>query len=199
MDNNVGMAPRYEREIPEGYEARIEGNKVIIEQKKSKDERIRKHIVTFLLEADKMGDAPEEVAKWIAYLERQKEQKPAELSEREERLMKALQTTNARMVELVEENYNLKESKQEWSGEDEEMIARICGNLEYLIKEVGCDSELKNKLEERIKWMQRLKSLHHSWKPSEEQMEELEYAIGLLGNMNVTNTLRKLYADLKKF
>lgn len=39
------MAARYEREIPEGYEARIDGNKVIIELKESEDERIRRDIV----------------------------------------------------------------------------------------------------------------------------------------------------------
>lgn len=40
MDNNIGMAARYTHEIPEGYEARIEGNKVIIELKESEVARI---------------------------------------------------------------------------------------------------------------------------------------------------------------
>ena len=34
-----------EIEIPEGHEARIEGNKVILERKESEDERIRKALV----------------------------------------------------------------------------------------------------------------------------------------------------------
>ena len=42
-----------------------------------------------------------------------------------ERLMKALRTTNAQIGELVEENYKLKEQKQEWSEEDEQRIAEI--------------------------------------------------------------------------
>ena len=42
-----------------------------------------------------------------------------------ERLMKALQATNAQIGELVEENYKLKEQKQEWSEEDEQRIAEI--------------------------------------------------------------------------
>lgn len=46
-----------------------------------------------------------------------------------------------------------------WSEEDEEMITQICANLEYLVKEAGIDTKLKEKLEERIKWMKRLKSL----------------------------------------
>ena len=76
MDNNVGMAQRYEHEIPDGYEARIEGSKVIIELKVSEDEKIRKAIgdaicgttAETVLEANgvKLVDA-------LAYLERQKE------------------------------------------------------------------------------------------------------------------------------
>ena len=31
-------------EIPEGYEARIDGNKIILEPKESEDERIRKEL-----------------------------------------------------------------------------------------------------------------------------------------------------------
>lgn len=42
MDNNAGMAQRYEHEIPDGYEARIEGNKVILKRKEIEDEKTRK-------------------------------------------------------------------------------------------------------------------------------------------------------------
>ena len=62
------------------------------------------------------------------------------------------------------EGFLYKESQKEqnpakWSEKDEEMIARICANLEYIAKEAGSDSEFKEKLEERIKWMKRLKPL----------------------------------------
>ena len=42
-----------EIEIPEGYEARIEGNKVILEPKESEDEGIRKFIIDCI---DRIGD-----------------------------------------------------------------------------------------------------------------------------------------------
>ena len=68
-----------EIEIPEGYEARIEDNKVIIEPKESDDERIRKDI----LKALRYGFAREEsvlipgatttLKEAIAYLEKQKD------------------------------------------------------------------------------------------------------------------------------
>lgn len=39
------MSNKREYEIPEGYEARIDGNKVIIEKKESEDERLRKELI----------------------------------------------------------------------------------------------------------------------------------------------------------
>ena len=50
MNDCANMARRYEREIPKGYEARIEGNKVIIEliePKETEDERIRIALVEY--------------------------------------------------------------------------------------------------------------------------------------------------------
>lgn len=73
-------------EIPEGYEARIEGNKVILEKKESEDERIRKHIIKILDNLAPCHWDGNEKAKCIAYLERQKEQKPAKWSEEDERM-----------------------------------------------------------------------------------------------------------------
>ena len=97
-------------EIPDGYEARIEGNKVILEPN---DEEIRSFLYEFIKICGWSEKNFPSRERCLAYLERQKEQKP-------------------------------------------------------------------------------------HWKPSEKQMEELEYGIGLLGNMNVANALRELYSDLKK-
>lgn len=38
----------WEYTIPEGYVARIEGNKIILEPKESEDERIRREIISFI-------------------------------------------------------------------------------------------------------------------------------------------------------
>lgn len=86
-NEKANMAARYEHEIPEGYEARIEGNKVIIELKESEDERIRKELIQLL---SKMTDGiienytPIPLRDFIAHLEKQKEQKPVEWSEEDE-------------------------------------------------------------------------------------------------------------------
>ena len=73
-----------EIEIPEGYEARIKGNKVIIEKKESEDERIRKEIIDFLIDgiwdetAINKVKQTQRYAKWVEYLNKKKEQKPLE-------------------------------------------------------------------------------------------------------------------------
>lgn len=73
-------------EIPEGYEARIEGNKVILERKESEDERIREAIESIIRVYGKtqgewiagydMDTLVVHLRDAFAYLERQKEQKP---------------------------------------------------------------------------------------------------------------------------
>ena len=75
-----------EIEIPEGYKARIEGNKVIFESKDSEDERMRKGLIRHLKELRewKVGSmSPIKVEEcydaWIAYLEKQKEHPKEEL------------------------------------------------------------------------------------------------------------------------
>ncbi len=61
------------------------------------------------------------------------------------------------------------------------------------------DTFLNSKNRDRmLAYLERQKEQKPHWKPSEKQMEELEYGIGLLGNMNVANALRELYSDLKK-
>ena len=66
-----------EIKIPEGYEARIDGNKVIIEKLESEDERIRKALIHLINEQDGFLTAIDgiSVKDIIAYLEKQKDQK----------------------------------------------------------------------------------------------------------------------------
>lgn len=82
------------------------------ESEESEDERIRKKIIRIIQVGGYMS--PEEKDKAFVWLEKQGN------------LMKALQISNARIGELIEENYYLKEQlekqkeqKSEWSEEDE--------------------------------------------------------------------------------
>ena len=67
-------------EIPEGYEARIEGNKIILEPKESEDERIRKAILELVKQSSHILN-PMNQKSMIAWLERQGEQNPANSAE----------------------------------------------------------------------------------------------------------------------
>lgn len=67
-------APK-EIEIPEGYEARIEGNKVIIEPKESEDEMIRKELLKVIKHCYEDGGyalCTDDYKKYLSYLEKQK-------------------------------------------------------------------------------------------------------------------------------
>ncbi len=86
MDNNANMASRYEHEIPEGYEARIEGNKVIIELKESEDERIGKAIFQALSKKDARDVLLAngiQVSDALAWLEKQGQEKTTWVKEDE--------------------------------------------------------------------------------------------------------------------
>ena len=90
MNEQANMAARYEHEIPEGYEARIEGDKVIIELKETEDERIRKYIVKFVELEKGVNLPPDDADKMLAYLEKQKDQKPVEWSKEDERMFDSI-------------------------------------------------------------------------------------------------------------
>lgn len=60
-----------EIEIPEGYEARIEGNKVIFVPKESEDERVRKALIDGVRQIRCKNDITQE--QMITYLEKQKD------------------------------------------------------------------------------------------------------------------------------
>lgn len=85
-----------EIEIPEGYDARIEGNKIIIEPKESKDERIRKMILEQMerwkkcAEDNNVEQDVEDASDAIAYLEKHKEQNLVEWSEEDEKKLRSV-------------------------------------------------------------------------------------------------------------
>lgn len=62
-------------EIPEGYEARIEGNKVVLEPKESEDERIREELVEYFINTGCNSIRGVPIENVLAYLEKQIEQK----------------------------------------------------------------------------------------------------------------------------
>ena len=145
-----------------------------------------------------------------------------------ERLMKALQATNAQIGELVEENYKLKEQKQEWS---EDIIRKAVKEIgltqhqidwfktnvftpkqEYSDEDEGRISDVlwcieqarkvaKNENDMGTCWSAErfIKSLNPHWKPSVDQMKALHAVSGLSSSGEyIQNHLWSLYCDLQE-
>ena len=164
MEEIKTKAARYEREIPAGYEARIEGNKVIIEQKESEDERIRKELIYwlkgFIGEEEGCGYTEDEIRERIAYLERQKGPLTPE-----EKMNHPLYLEGFDVGKKVGEVVT---KPAEWSEEDREMKRKI---LKYLSNSCNVFE-----YEEIENWLNNLRPQPH-WKPSKEQMEALNSII----------------------
>jgi hypothetical protein len=86
---------KFEYTIPEGYEAEIKDGKVIVKKKESEDEKIRKAIIRLLQNGGYME--PQDKEKAFAWLEKQKEQKPAEWSEEDDLMRDAILKTLERV------------------------------------------------------------------------------------------------------
>lgn len=163
-----------EIEIPEGYEARIEGNKVILEPKESEDERIRKDIVAlikFTLEDGSVVSPDSHTTKEeaLAYLERQKEQKPILIPKFKagDRIYDKRDSYNRNVIREVGKDYYINTFAQkmdmaytdanfeflehldndlvdnkpaEWSEEDEKMMRYVIGSIDTNIS----DSNFEN-------------------------------------------------------
>jgi hypothetical protein len=78
--------------------------------------------------------------------------------------------------------------KQEWSEDDKFNLS----DIEAMINTMKGDEKNAEKL---INWLKSLKD-RYTWKPSEEQMENLSHAVN--GGTYRTSLLMELYQDLKK-
>lgn len=152
----------------------------------SEDERIREEMIRYFTEMKKGGSAALPYDDCIAYLERQKGQKPTENSVYPHSLDEAIQLYYStygngkggfdhislpKFQDIVEEfvkSYGQKPTG--WSEEDEKMMRYVIGSIDSNIS----DSNFKNI---RI-WFEFIKDRVQSkphWKPSEEQLEALKY------------------------
>ena len=198
-------------EIPEGYEARIEGNKVVLEPKESEDKRIRKEIIEYLtITREKDLVAHPERQRWIAYLEKQKEQKPAQydIDILEKHITKDSISELAHNV-IIRNGWEIVEKEQipaERSEEDEENATYIGAALEayYKLRKKQNNASGQMELDKAKEWLyNRFKSLRSQshWKPSEAQMNALKQPVAYFGDSWVgkkQRDLESLYYDLQK-
>lgn len=205
MDNNVGMAQRYEHE------------------------RIRKEIIEYfhgcIRRNRKTGFRVEQIKGWIAYLEKQKEHKPEEKISVSEELYEHIRNTCAciddamssdTMCDMTDYLTMADSSAQKAFDMVERLVVNKpteCSEEEIVnwLKENFYVSSFDNtkivtkfsSMDDLIKSVrERLKSLRPqpNWKPSEEQMEALANALSLAKNCGEESSfyLRTLLNDLKK-
>ena len=151
------------------------------------DERIRKELISFVNKY--YGEETKKEV--LAYLEKQKEMKPAEwIAEQKERIRQ-----NGRLdVCYNPEKYGLC-NKIEWSEEDKDIINEVASIL------INDENRADNKVEEdRLAYLaEKIQSLcpQYHWNPSEEQMKALEEAMDR--NDKIGYILRTLHDDIKKY
>lgn len=190
----------------------------ISETCKDDDERIRKWIINLIKEVEYDEDwcvKSVDCNKAVAYLEKQKEQKPAEWSKEDENKIERLAflVSIAAEKEMIssEECIDLRrlvksyhpQSKKEWSEEDEKMIDDLIKFFNEKLVILGEAKNAENTVQyisykKVIDW---LKSLRPSWRPSEEQIYSLGTVVKGYDECTVGSVgyhLKEMYEQLKK-
>ena len=165
----------------------------------SKDEEIRKELIAAFQNGVTYNQISKAKAKdYIAWLEKQGEQKPAEWSKEDERNFDIIygiiyNSCNAedasRLLTWFKAIKDRVQPKQEWSKEDEKIYQSI---MDDTVQENQLDSK-------QIVWLKSLKD-RYAFKPSEEQMKALNTCImqGEISYVGQGPELQSLYNDLKK-
>lgn len=191
------------------------------ELRESEDERIRKELIAFFqddLRGDYWHDL--EVGHILAWLEKQKEQKPAEWSEEDERMLsrciksiecskmfaeaKTFKDAKDNEINWLKNRFKFLKSqpKQEWSEGDENALKYIHELISWGYAEKFMDAQTAHDMR---KWVNEhishdtFQNGNSRWKPSEEQMNALNFAITYMFSTKANPTvLRDLYNDLLK-
>jgi len=170
--------------IPEGMEARIEGNKIILEPKESEDERIRKAIIShFVSMTTSCTEEEIQRRKYIAWLEKQGEKKSADWNDADKEMSHPLYLKGFDAGREVERELN-KQKPIEWDDEDENVFKILNELVEgcpakdfYDATKEECMDWLKllkgriqSKQQNPIEWCDncKLKKSVTGWKPSED-------------------------------
>lgn len=194
-----------EIEIPEGYEAKIKGNKVIIERLKSENERIRKEIIRLIQGGGYVLTKVKE--EMLSYLENQKEQTPAEWSEENKEIMHdiikyhydqgEISSKHNKWASWLEHKYFSLQSH--WKPSENKDVYEIAYERypinNRLVREVTKDIN-EDTRDGFIDGYNYCNSTH--WKPSEEQMKALGQTIVFYKDNPAIEQLQSLYDKLQK-
>ena len=215
----------WEYTIPEGMEATIVDNKIVVKKKESEDEQHRKWILEYLYDGLRKSDEQffDQFKSAIAWFENQGEQKPA-WSEEDERIRQdienlihfalrdgsavspAADTTKEDAISWIQ---SLKDrvQPQNLNVTDEELIkARNEAYNDALDKlEYHSDTPTFNDGWSAAIWYLKKRNIQpqNTWKPSDEQMHYLSWIANIkLGDsvveQEVSKHLNELYKQLKQ-
>ena len=156
---------------------------VFPELKEREDEKIRNFIcneLACLRAADEKGsDRYEELTNAIAWLEKQCKDEPIDL----------IQQRVDALTQLEKQG----EHNPAWSEKDIFKVQRICKYLDNAKKYYADITEVR----ECIDWLKSLKDrIQPQWKPSKEQMKQLNSAANIYPDSRIGYALRSLYQDL---
>ena len=186
MDRYEQALERARFEVMAHPECRKIWEDVFPELAESEDERIRKELIEFLREAYSRGNAPEECAKWLVYLDKPKEQNCDTCPNR----------GNTHSYLKGYEDARKEQKPTEWSEEDKRALNdAIVALSEYANGEMP--HILPSILLEDVERLKSLRPRPH-WKPSEEQIEALKEAVYQLDGSEYSNGIDSLYNDLSK-
>ena len=153
----------------------------------SEDERIRKELMVFISQF-----APEHLkVKYMAWLEKQKEEEGYEAIPIESTLEYKVGKHAGFLEGLAEGRKQTEQKPVEWSKEDEEVRQSLLRDYEYAMQSSG--TVWGKDFEKKYNW---LKSLHPSWKPSEEQMNAIDYVLRYDKTGGFRDALKSLYDQL---
>lgn len=181
--------------IPKGYDAKIEGDKIVFFKKESEDEKIRKELSAFLWDVAngsfKSMPSASMCQKWAVYLNKQKEQYPVKWSEEDEiRLKEALEVLDESIKHLPIGYGYTKDVRyvKDWlkslrpqPGLSKEDFIKF-GNREY-----------ERGRQDGIQFAERTR-----WRPSEEQREAVFHACNRMVGDRYHAAIYSLYNELKK-
>ena len=171
------------------------------ELKESEDEKIRKEIIQFLQLPHPQFVGKRNHEEWIAWLEKQGEQKS---EEEVDNLHNYLYDEQNPADEVGDYDHKevlqaiINEQNHAWSEEDEQYFISILGDIGIADKNMNEETYQRKR-----KWLEnKFNSLkpQNTWKPSDEQMDALSNALSLAKSCGEESSydLRTLYEQLNK-
>ena len=171
-------ARKHYKETPNKvYKAMLE--QIFPDIEENEDKKIKEEIINYFRCQSKDEPTRKEINnRWIAWLEKQGEQKPQ------------------RMISAEAKEAMYGKPAYAWSEEDEKVITGIINDIQKRLEDYPLE-QLAEIYFKEIKWLKSIKE-RYTWKPSDEQMKQLGWIAEQDKDNMIGKELISLYQDLKK-